>query len=274
MKKLRAWGIVASILIFIVIVALVACGYKIGEKYKDNRLTLKAVVKTFNAEGLALKEDKSKSPDKYVLNGVKPTIYRVAKSDDTLLIYIFESFGDKKEILSKTHKFKSTFTFGEIPYHAKNTLILFIPAKIPETEEEFISFSKTAKSISDIVFEKLNEGKERVYKGGSESWEGTLTLKYYEHRFEEGGVIRYDSYYEKTPALQYKKSDIENVGPLIFEYEAGSNGGSAEGFTLNNEGYAKLGSSSGTGAILSEDAEVRFTVKWGGKEEHFVLKAH
>ena len=68
-----------------------------------------------------------------------------------------------------------------------------------------------------------------------------LILKYYEHRFEEGGVIRYDSYYEKTPAL-YKKSDIENVGPLIFEYEVVTE--AAQKGSPHNEGYAKLGSSS------------------------------
>jgi zinc transporter ZupT len=57
-------------------------------------------------------------------------------------------------------------------------------------------------------------------------------------------------------------------------HEAPPKEGSSEGYTLNDEGYVKLGSGAGNGAILSEDAEVKFTVKWGEQEEHFILKAH
>jgi hypothetical protein len=274
MKRLKVGGIITCVLIFVAVIATGAFGYKIGEKSKNNLLTLKKVVKTVNAEGLALREDKSKSPDDYALDGVKPAIYRITESEDTLLIYIFKSFGEKKEILSKNDKFDKPFTFEEVPYHAKNTLIVFIPAKTPETKEELNKIAHTTSLISNIVFEDLNEGKERIYRGESESWAGTLTLKYYQHWFEEDGFLHHDSYYEKSPALQYKKSDIANVGPLTFEYETGSSGGSSEGYTLNDEGYVKLGSGAGNGAILSEDAEVKFTVKWGEQEEHFILKAH
>lgn len=46
-----------------------------------------------------------------------------------------------------------------------------------------------------------------------------------------------------------------------------------EGITLNKDGYVKLGGGSSNGSILREGEEVRFTIKWGDKEEHIVLKA-
>jgi hypothetical protein len=273
MKRLKVWGAVTSILFLLALIATGAFGYKIGEKSKNNLLTLKTVVKSFNAKGLALKENKSKLADDYILDGVKPAVYNIGETDDTLLIYIFKSFGEKKDILNKTDNFKDPFTLEERPFHAKNSLIVFMPSKMPESRDELKSIGQALNIISNVVFEDLNEGQERVHKGESESWEGTLTLRYYQHWFEEDGKLLYDSYYEKIPALQYKKYDIGNVGPITFKYEAGSSSGSSEGFTINDEGYVELGRSGGTGAILSEDAEIRFTVKWGDKEEHMVLKA-
>lgn len=273
MKRLKMFGATITILTIITVIAIGVLGYKAGEKSKKNVLTLKTVVRTFKAEGLNLKEAKVKLSDDYILNGVEPAIYNIGKSEDKLLIYTFKSFGEKKEILEEIDRFKDNFSYEEITYNAKNILIVFKPNQIPETQEELENMEEVLNSISIVVFENLNEGKERAYKNETENWDAVLTLKYYEDWLEEDGIIRHDSYYAATPSISYKKADIENVGPITFEYKIGNITGSSEGFTLGDEGYTNIGSIIGNGPIPSEDDEVHFTIKWGDREEEIILKA-
>lgn len=273
MKRLKVWGIAISVLILIGIIATGALGYKIGEDSKKDILSLRTIVKTFKAEGLSLKEDRLKSPEDYDLKGVKPAIYSIGENRDMLLIYTFQSYREKEKILNETDKFDNQFTFEEFLYHAKNSLIVFKPSEMPKAEKDLENIGKTASLISSIVFEDLNNGKERVYKGDSENWEGTYTYKYYEHWYQDEYGLHYQSYEEDRPVIKYKKTDIDSVGPITFKYEAGTSGGGGEGLTLNKDGYVKLGGGSSNGSILREGEEVRFTIKWGDEEEHIVLKA-
>ena len=273
MKRLKVWGIIISVVILIGFIATGALGYKIGEDSKNDLLSLRTIVKTFKAEGLSLKEDRSKSPEDYDLNGVKPAIYSFGENKDMLLIYIFKSYGEKEKILSETDKFNNHFTFEEFPFHAKNSLIVFKPSEMPKPEENLENIGKTTSLISSIVFQYLNEGKEKVYKGNSENWEGTYTYKYYEHWYQDENGLDYQTYEEDRPVIKYKNSDLDNVGPITFEYEAGTTSGRAEGLTPDKDGYVKFGGGGSNGPILREGAEVRYTIKWGDKEEHIVLKA-
>lgn len=93
-----------------------------------------------------------------------------------LLIYTIQSYGEKEKILNETDKFNNQFTFEEFPYHAKNSLIVFKPSEMPKVEEDLESIGKTASLISSIVFEDLNKGKERVYKGDSENGKGPIPI--------------------------------------------------------------------------------------------------
>lgn len=58
-EKVKVWGIATSVLILIGFIAIGALGYKIGEDPKNDLLSLRTIVKTFKAEGLSLKEDRS-----------------------------------------------------------------------------------------------------------------------------------------------------------------------------------------------------------------------
>lgn len=150
---------------------------------------------------------------------------------------------------------------------------MFKPSEIPKGEEDLENIGKTASLISSIVFKNLNNGKERIYKGESVHWEGTYTYKYYEHWYQDEDGSHYQSYQEYLPVIKYKKTDIDSVGPITFEYEAGTGSGKGDGLTLDKDACVKLWGGSSNGSILREDEEVRFTVKWGDKEETIVLKA-
>lgn len=273
MKRLKTRGVTAGVLAIIVAVALGTLGCGAEEKPNDNVLTLKTVVKTFKAEGMSLKADKSGLADNQALEGIKPAIYNIGDKKDLLLIYAFESFGEKKEILRKTGRFEKPFSFEEFPFHAKNILIVLKPEKPIETKEELERVGNKLKLIREIVFRSLNEGKERVYKGESDSWEGTLTLKYYEHWFQDDGTLRRDSYYEDHPVIKYKKAVLEKLDPISLEYRIGNSKRITGGATVNEEGYIEIGGGISNSLVPSEDDEIPFIIKWGDQEEEIILKA-
>jgi hypothetical protein len=274
MNRLKIWVIMTVAAVVFFVTAIGTIGYKIGEKPKNDLLSLKTIIKVFEKQGISLKEDNSKSPDDYALNGLKPDIFSLGEKKDTLLIYTFKSFVEREDIVRKTNKFNNSFSYSEYSFKAKNTFLVYIASQTPTTAEEMNSIGETITSISDIVFKDLNDGKEIVYKGQSTSWEGTFTLKYYEHWWQdEKGTLHYDSYHNDYPAIKYRMSDIEAVGPIEFEYKTTHGGGSSSGSVLKKDGGANLGGGGGNGALPREEDDVNFTIKWSGKEENIVLKA-
>lgn len=272
-KSLKVWALGTIIVTIFIAITIKVSGYKIGGNSKDKPLTLKTIVKTFKQQGLQLKENDSESFKEYELKGVKPAIFTIGDNKGTLLIYIFNSFIEREKIVKETNRFDNPYSFEEIPYNSKNSLIVFIPSNISKTKEDLESFGKIASLISNTVFKYLNNGKERVYKGESASWEGTFTLKYYEHWFkDEEGKHHYESYHHQYPRIKYKMSDIDAVGLITFKYETSHGRGESTGLRLNKDGYANAGISGGNGSITGENNDIIFTVKWGNKEEHFVLK--
>jgi hypothetical protein len=271
MKKMKIWGTITALVVIVAVVAIGVIGYKIGEKPKIDILTLKTIAKTFEKQGVALKEDSSKSPDKYEINGVKPVAYNIGEKKGTLLVYIFKSFVEREDIVNEAN---NQFDFMVYPFNAKNAYLVYIASQNPETEAGMKSIHETYVSISDIVFKQLNDGKEIIYKGESANWEGTFNLKYYEHWWEdETGYLCHENYKYQSPLIKYKMADITSVGPIDFEYETTSGRGTSTGLEYNKEGYLELGGSSGNGAIPSENEKITFKVKWNGKEETIIFKA-
>ncbi|MBK5243337.1 MAG: hypothetical protein JJD95_19350 [Clostridium sp.] len=267
---MKIWGIITVLVVIVAVVAIGVIAYKTGEKPKNDILTLKTIVKTFENQGVVLKEDGSKSPDEYEINGVNPVIFNIGEKKGTLLVYTFKSFVEREDIVNEGNK---QFDFMAYPFNSKNAYLVYIASQNPETEAGMKSIHETYVSISDIVFKQLNDGKEIIYSGESTNWEGTFNLKYYEHWWEdETGKLRYESYHDSSPLIKYKMPDITSVGTVNFEYETTAGGGSITGVKPNKEGYLEVGRSGGSGAIPSENEEVTFKVNWNGKEETIILK--
>lgn len=274
MKRLKVLGSITIIAAIFITIAIGALGYKMGKVSKKDMLTLKTIVKAFDKHGLQLKEDNSKSSEDFRLNGIKPVIFSIGDKKDTLLVYTFKSFVEREEIVRGANKFNNSFSLLEYTYNEKNAFIVYRSSQTASTEEDMKSIGETKVLISSMVFKYLNDGKEVIYKGESTSWEGTFTLKYYEHWWQDDkGTFKYESYHEKYPVIKYKMTNKETVGPVNFEYEANASGGSASGLELNKEGYINIGRSEGNGSIPSGRDDINFTIKWGGKEENIVLKA-
>ena len=280
MKGLKVWAAVVTVALALILIVTGSLGYKIGQSSKNDVLTLKKIVRTFQREGIKLKKDNSKPPEEFVLKGFEPTVFRVGQGEDKLLIYVFKSFVEREEIVDSEKKFDNPFSLEGRPYKAKNAFIVYLPSinpassKTPTSKEEMQQIFKTASLISDIAFKHLNDGKELVYEGESTHWQGTITLKYYEHWWkDENGMNYYDSYHTLSPVLKYKMSDSEEVGPITFEYETKGSGGTSTGLSLDKNGYVKAGSSGSNGSMPLKEDTFQVTVKWNGKEEKFTLKA-
>lgn len=273
-KRLRRWSVAIVAIILTLFIATGMLAYRIGENSKNKLLTSKSIVKTFKNQGITLNKDNSPIDDEDYIGGIKPSVYKINTTEDELLIYIFDSFVIRQNIVAKSMKYNDVFSFKYTTYTANNAFLIYKPSKTPESEDEINSNIKTINLIGDTVFTKLNDGKVITYKGESENWEGTFKVKYYENWFEdENGVAHYDSYNNTYSSLKYKNPDISDVGEIIFEYEAGIQKGSSNGVTINNEGYAEpLGSSAGNVLSLKNTDQIEFTVKWNDKEESFTLK--
>lgn len=273
-KGLNVWISISLIVMLIILIVIGIYGYKMGEKSKSDLLTLEAIVKTFEKEGVYLEKNSSKSLEVLELGGIRPTVFKINKTEDNLLIYTFKSFVEREGASSKSKKFNNLFSVKEIPYPAKNALIVYIPSKVPKNENEVKAFLDIRNSISEIIFKYLNDGKEIIFKGVSKNWEGVVTLKYYEHWWEdEEGKNNYESYHMIYPVIKYKMSGIKDVGPIAVEYETAGGSGSRTGVLLDKNGYASLGASGGNGMMPREKDTFNFTIKWNGKEEKLILKS-
>lgn len=256
------------IVLFLIITAE-SLGCSIEATSSKGLLTLETVVETFEKEGILLKENVSKSPDAYELNHTEPAIYWIGTTQDNLLIYIFDSFVDESVDDNKSF-------IERVPFVARNALIFYMPSTIPQNQDELKPLLETKKSISDIVFKHLNNGKEVIYKGESEHWEAKVTLKYYQNWWDDENDKRhYQSNSNAHHEIKYKKADVKNVGPVSYEYETTVGGsGSSTGLVLNNNGYADAGSRGGSGWLEEPDNKIyHITIKWNGKVEKFDLKA-
>ncbi|MGE5627982.1 MAG: zf-HC2 domain-containing protein [Solirubrobacterales bacterium] len=269
MKKLKIWGFAALIIIVIAGIAAGVIGYKAGESAKNDTLKLKTIVETFNKGGLNVKEDNSNSKDENAIFGIKPSVYTIGDSKDKLLIYMFKSFMDRDQVMGG---FSDPFAIEKVQFKAKNALIVYKPNEIPKTEDDLAVFVKTKKLIGNIVFKDLNQGKEVTFKGESEHWQGTFTLKYYQNFIQDDKGFHYDGYSEKYPILKYKDKDIDSVGPVSYNYDTAAGGGGGEVDSLDNDGYIRIGGGGGNGAIQDVNKDINITVKWKDKEEHIVLK--
>ena len=119
MKKLKLCGLITAAVAIVAAIAIGTVAYKIGEKPKNDILTLKTIVKTFEKQGIGLKEDSAQSPDKFELSGVKPTIFKIGDKKGMLLVYNFKSFVERRDIVDKSNKFNDLFSFKQSSFNAK-----------------------------------------------------------------------------------------------------------------------------------------------------------
>lgn len=275
--KIRRALLACSALVLILIFLFTAGGFWVGSNSNNELLTLSDVTTVLKQHHLNIEKDKQESPSDYEYQGNKPAIYKLEQTQGKLFIYVFDSFEDRQRIYQdsgnekKFHKLFSQSNETSVYHEARNILIVVnAPREALKSNPEV---SKSFEVVKKVVFEKLNDGKEHVFKGQGEYWESQITVNYYEHWWkDENGVIKHESYLTEQPLIKYKGTDISSVGEIDYEYHT-SAGGSSRGRTeLDQNGYIKSAGYKGSnGVIPRENDSYTMTVEWNGKKETFTL---
>ena len=262
---MRLNKIVFVVLLFAIQAGSTGCG---SLATPNGLLNLDTVVNIFAREGVNLITDYSKSPDDFELNEVKPALFRIGRTQDNLLIYIYDTFVEEEG--------NNPYSFERMTFNSRNVLIVYIPSKTPTNQDELKPVFETGKRISKIVFKYLNNGKQVIYKGKSVHWEARVTLKYYQNSWDnQNGKRHYQCYYTEGHEIRYRTADVKNVDNVSYEHETTTGSGAARGLRANNKRYTDTGSSGGNGWLPAEPEKEIYhvTIKWNGKKEKFDLKA-
>ncbi len=243
----------------------------------DDLLTISKITTAFYENGIMLDKSEKSVPNVLNLNGIKPKLFKMTdiNNNDTL-VYIFDSYLERKKAIDEYKKRRDKFikpfvkeAANPYKYEAKNAIIFVaFPMK------NLISSEHHIKNISNTVFEKLNDGKYMTFKGEGTDWEARIEFKYYENKYtDKNGGIAYDQVYWEQPVLKYKKSNIESVGKVSYEFSAETGGSSSASRFLTQDGYIYGVHEESSGVRPDENSVYKITIRWNGKEEIFELKA-
>jgi len=259
------------VLLLIITAGSVGC----GSLATPNRLlSLDTVVNIFAREGVNLITDYSKSPDDFEFRGTTPAIFRIGRTQDNLLVYIFDSFLDETEDYNQ-------FGIERVPFVSRNVLVVYLPSIIRDQNNfplnDLEPIIKTMRLISNVVFKYLNNGKKIIYKGESKHWKARVRLTYYQNWWDdENGNRHYQCYNTESHDIRYKVADIKDLRNISYEFKANRHSGGAAGIHLEDNAYSDdLYETADSGWLSGDPAKEIYhvTIKWNGKEEKFDLKA-
>jgi len=240
-------------------------------------LSLKEVKTVLADNGIEIIENKELNPEKYILKGIKPRIFNLEEEKNTaIFIYIFESIEDRIKAAQgisnlKTEKTNSEQEFKEVlftdphGYKAKNVLIFHAARKGFLSSKEY----EKAVLLKQVVFEKLNDTKEIVFRGRNENWEAIYHIKYYQYLWEnDENILQTDSYHYNQFSLRY--IGTEEVGSIKeIKYVIKRNNREISRGTLVNpdDKTATLINSEGSGAIEQADDIITIEIEWPSRKE-------
>lgn len=115
--------------------------------------------------------------------------------------------------------------------------------------------------VATILLLAACNAKDFSFTGKSDHWKGDLN-------------VNQSSDFEKQDfVLKYRGEDVDSVGDVAYTVEADIREYGRTGVTLEENGTIRDSSESNpTNAKMSEDTEVKVTVKWDDQEEIFTLE--
>lgn len=275
-------AITAIILLLIISIALSSGMTREELEYRP--LSLGEVTQVFNRKGLRLEPYEKERFQNTVLFGVEPEVYRIQNTEDLVFIYPFSSHGEREKLVGHYWRFDSEMMDTFMPYSqlfqtfmAKNMFIVYCPFVDIETikpgELAHHPFIQRSKTINNLVFRDLNGGKTLIFRGEGQYWEVETVFSHYNHFYKDDrGVLGYDRWDMESTMARYKGNDPSEVGVFNFRMEGPHGSHSGTGFTLDPDGFVRLGG--GSSALNSAEDTYTFTVEWNGKRETFELRVH
>ncbi len=255
---------IVAVVVFLAAVGIIS--YGMGLKPDNELLEARDAVRALKANGLELSPKLASTDDDLAVNGVLPIEYQVDKSEDSILVYVFDSVDKRRLGENNIAKY-----YPSPVYRPARNLMLFYQAVMPETLEEYTAILPTLqsrmKAFTDTVFLDLNQGETVTLKGQSEHWQGEITIQYFQYWFQnENDVTGLDSYALTKGFLRYI-GDEEEIKDLSYKYSSNtlSRGGTK---TQLNGTEVKI-NDEGSGAYIPDSYQVK--MEWNGQVEEFEM---
>jgi hypothetical protein len=234
-------------------------------KTDNELLEARDAVRAFRANGLDLSPMAASTDADPAIDGVFPVKYQVDKSEDSILVYEFDSV-DKRRL--GEYSIEKYYIPPRVYRPARNLMLLY-QATLPETLEEYEAIRPTLqarwKAFNDTVFLDLNQGKTVILKGQSEHWQGEITIQYFQYWFQnENDATALDSYAVEKGFLRYI-GDEQELKDLSYKYstKSVSRGGT---MTQLNGSEIKI-NDEGSGSYIPDSYQVK--MEWNGQVEEF-----
>lgn len=272
---------IAMTLVILILASSVFITYKAGEAAGKNILNVHDVVQTFKLRGIIFKSEPLPNSIDSKVEGAEPAIYRDSYGN-LLLIYTFNSFKEREEKFDKFEQHKRfSFTLNEINYFprffdVKNLQLVYLTAQ--PSQDNYQAVFRNLQKIDQVIFTNLNAGKEIVFTGQSLSWDGKVSLKYYEHWWtdSENKLLYHESYHTDTRTIRYK-GEIPKQ-PVSMEYSfsrtrGGKMHGTEEVTPEQLKRIIRLGGGGGNGLFPGENDAYKVKITLDGKTEEFELKS-
>lgn len=258
----------------ILLFTLIGCNQS-EELTKEDKflLTSEDVVNTILDNDLILIKNNKVKNDVYKLHETSPNIFTL-ENNETLLIYVFNDIEKRKEVeydlfgRNMNELFdEKNFSFGTLV--AKNVLLLYTVSDNSINEPNSNNIIVLNK-LRSIVFEKLNDGKELLYSGSGEYWEGEILVKYYFHmKIDENGILNIvDSCVNESGEIHFIGNVDDVSTPIEFVIEGNSNSLSCSKSSFDKDGYIdfKMGGSTN---VLQSKVIYTATINWNNQVETF-----
>ncbi|MEN6328620.1 MAG: hypothetical protein ABFD18_20730 [Syntrophomonas sp.] len=282
-----------KVLLSIIIFSLVLSGCTPASQPKANTnqgesrikyaecLTLGDIKTALAREDLQLIENKKESPAYYQLDYAMPAIFNIKDSNQILLIYVFHTIADCKEVSPYVGSWHIPI---DIPqkgsyhpfrtYAVRNVLLIDMldeikPQDIKPMDELLL------KALPQLMF-SLNDSQKVIYNDRGTYWDAQYIVAYYQNWYKDKrGITQFDQHSKGKWMVKYIGPDPQSIKDLSYEYETLGHGGSGTDigplqkvgknyyFGINNE----------SSSIPDKSSVLTMTIKWDEKEESLKLRA-
>lgn len=262
------------------------------EQHKE-LLLAEDVKKALGNASVHLEECYRINSEDFILNGVAPTIWEVARNrDDHVFIYIFDNFKDRKKAEQQYWENREKLRYEMKPYLGENLPPMYYKAKnalvvyLIKDEHYYPKPFPREIYLTSLAISNLKEIEKLIFTGESEHWIGKITVRQFEYiltadkkilsveRWINAGMPKkedYESGHLVSPQLTYKKADITNINEV--SYRVLEPRGHFEATERLNNRSVGSGSSGGSGLGANKDDVFLITVRWNGNEEVMELRA-
>jgi hypothetical protein len=259
----RKWKIAIMIIAISVFAIIIYLNYQ--EDNDGKLLTRKSIVETFSDEGIKLKFESMDGQSPYIED--EAMLYSIEGSSLKLKLYIYDSISDKmtayKPILDMYDQW--SFTGNEQYISAKNAIICIVMPDPHTIDLSTINLLYT--DITDIIFEKLNDGKTKLCTSESENWEAIYKLKYYDHEYSLDGDILHETRASDSFVIKYKNDDLTDKDLIDIEYDYKNIRGSIHEITINQSNRIYVYSNRRETISFPMDEQFNITIHWQGNTE-------